>query len=242
MGFVERWGGVRLCRLREVLLVICCAGAVALATSAVASEQPKVARQTDWITLNIPAQPLAKALAAFGAATGFEVIVDGRQAHDLFSSPVAGEMFPGEALRRLLVGTGLVARNYAPGSVRLVAASVTESEFSPASSPHASYFAAVQQMILQTICRTDISLLGSHRLAIMLWLEPSGAVARVKLLDTLGEPGRDAILKAAFQKGDISTPPPADLKQPITLVVRPGPSFGSRDCNGGASEMRRASN
>ncbi|WP_157450333.1 STN domain-containing protein [Bradyrhizobium sp. ARR65] len=113
-----------------------------MALPASASEQERVEGRADAITLNIPGQPLAKALAAFGAATGFEVIVDGRQTQNLVSSPVAGNMSPDEALRVLLEGTGLTVRDYTPGNVRLVAAPALtgDTEFSPARSPHASYF------------------------------------------------------------------------------------------------------
>jgi hypothetical protein len=244
MGIAGHWGALGLHRLRKIIFVACSVTAIAPVSPAPASEQQDVAGQIGRVTLNIRAQPLAKALATFGEATGFEVIVDGRQAHNLVSSPVEGEMSPDEALRKLIIGTGLTIRDYAPGNVRLVVApaSIAEPEFSPVTSPHASYFAAVQQMTLETICRTDVGLLDSRRLAVMLWFAPSGAVSRVKLLGTLGERGRDAALNAAFERSDVGAPPPPDLKQPITLVVRPQPSHGSRDCGGAGSTLRRASN
>jgi hypothetical protein len=234
-------------RLRKLLfrsLTITCASAL-MGFSASASEQRSVESKTGTIKLSIPAEPLSKALTAFSAATGFEVIVDGRQARHLESSPVAGELSPDAALRMLLVGTGLIMRDYAPGNVRLVASSATvdDPQFSPATSPHASYFAALQQMVLQTVCRVDIGLPESGRLAVLLWLTPSGAVARVKLLHAFGERQRDAVLSAAFEVGDVGAPPPAGLKQPITLVVRPLPAPGSRDCTDTAgSQMQHVSN
>jgi hypothetical protein len=228
--------------LRKACAVACFAASFTFPMSALA--QQEVSGQTSRIAFNIPAQPLGRALAAFGEATGFEVIADGRQAYGRTSSPVTGEMSAVEALRTLIVGTGLTVRAYAPGNARLVLAPapIAEPEFSPATSPHASYFAAVQEMILQTICRTDVGLLDGHRFAIMLWLAPAGVVTRVKLLDTLGERQRDTVLSAAFERSEVGAPLPAGLKQPITLVVRPQSSLGGRDCGGSGPELRRASN
>jgi hypothetical protein len=196
------------------------------------------------MNFDIPSQPLANALATFGASTGFEVIVDGRRAHDLVSSRVVGELEPGEALRMLLVGTGLTVRDYGPGNVRLMAvpAAIVGGEFSPATSPHASYFAALQEMILQTICRIDAGALDTRQRAMMLWLAPSGAITRVKLLDTLEENGHDAALGAALERDNVGAPTPADLKQPITLVVRSRPAQGNRNCSGSRPELRRVLN
>ena len=58
---------------------------------------------------DIPAQPLAGALAQFGQQSGLQVSVDGALVRDLQAPAVAGVMRPEEALRRLLSGTGLVA-------------------------------------------------------------------------------------------------------------------------------------
>jgi hypothetical protein len=235
-------GALGLHGLWKAFVVACFAASFIFPASALA--QQDISGQTSRIAFNIPAQSLGRALAAFGEATGFEVIADGRQAYGRISSPVAGEMSPAEALRTLIVGTGLTVRAYAPGNARLVLAPapIAEPDFSPATSPHASYFAAVQEMILQTICRADVGLLDGHRLAIMLWLAPSGAVTRVQLLDTIGERQRDAVLSAAFERSEVGTPLPVGLKQPITLVVRPQPSPGGRDCGGTRPELRRASN
>ena len=186
MGVGGNRGASGLHGLWKAFAVACSLASFIFPAGALA--QQEVSGQTSRIAFNIPAQPLARALAAFGEATGFEVIADGRQAYGRMSSPVAGEMSATEALRTLIVGTGLTVRAYAPGNARLVLAPapIAVPEFSPATSPHASYFAAVQDMILQTICRADVGLLDGHRLAIMLWLAPSGAVTRSSCSTRLG--------------------------------------------------------
>ena len=60
-------------------------------------------------TFDIPAQPLADALIAFGAATGLQVFYDGALAVGRRSAPAKGLFTPMQGLQTLLRGTG-----YAP--------------------------------------------------------------------------------------------------------------------------------
>jgi hypothetical protein len=198
---------------------------------------PVALAQTPHVSFNIPAQPLLQALTAFAEATGFEIVADARQAHGRVSSPLIGTMQPREALLTLLAGTGLTVRDYAPGDVKLVLAPLSpdQSVFSPVTSPHARYFADVQQAILNATCRAGITRPGSYRLAIKLWVQPSGEVAHVKFLDTTGDAARDTALNLAFQRMDIGTPPPPDFQQPITLVILPRAQYADLGCNGRAA-------
>lgn len=59
---------------------------------------------------DIPAQPLASALNAFGRQAGYQVTADAALVSGRTSQAVSGALAPTEALRRLLVGTGLTWR------------------------------------------------------------------------------------------------------------------------------------
>lgn len=59
-------------------------------------------------SFDIPAQPLAGALAAFGQQSGMQVSVSADVAQGVASRGVSGTMTPIEALDRLLAGTGIV--------------------------------------------------------------------------------------------------------------------------------------
>jgi iron complex outermembrane receptor protein len=59
---------------------------------------------------DIPAQPLADALTAFGRQSGLRVTADGALVRDRSAPAVTGAMMPEEALRRLLEGSGLAGR------------------------------------------------------------------------------------------------------------------------------------
>jgi hypothetical protein len=60
-----------------------------------------------------------------------------------------------------------------------------------------------------------------YRLAVRLWVAPSGAVQNVKFLDTSGDAGRDAVLEALFRRVVVGEAPPSDLSQPTTVLILP---------------------
>ncbi len=62
------------------------------------------------IRFSIPAQPLAPALASFGNAADLQVLYTADVARNMRTNGVQGAFSKGEALRRLLAGTGLVYR------------------------------------------------------------------------------------------------------------------------------------
>ncbi|MDQ7248085.1 TonB-dependent siderophore receptor [Dongia sedimenti] len=76
------------------------------------------------VALEVPAQPLDQAIAAFEAQTGWKVAVDQALLAGKRSSAVRGNLAPEVALRQLLAGTGLDVTVTAPGRVAL-AQSVT---------------------------------------------------------------------------------------------------------------------
>lgn len=62
------------------------------------------------VNFNIPSLPLVQALARYGEASGFAVLVDSGMAAGRRSSPVKGYLDPYLALTYLLHGSGLTAR------------------------------------------------------------------------------------------------------------------------------------
>ena len=214
---------VRFCRALMLAIVL-----VFAPGAAPAQQRP------DRITFDIPAQPLSGALYSFSAASGIEVLVDARNASGRRSSTVTGTMPPHQALQALLAGSHLVAKEFEPGTVTLT---VPETAIAPgAGSP--SYFAEIQRAVEQTLCRDSRTLPGAYRLALKLWIGPSGEVLRSKRLDTTGDSDRDAALDAAVPSVRVGSPPPAELPQPVALIVSPGYTPENSNC---AAAIRRAS-
>jgi iron complex outermembrane receptor protein len=66
--------------------------------------------QAEQHVFDIPAQPLASALTAFGQQSGLQVTFAPAMASGRRSSAVSGSLAPEEALRRILAGTGVTYR------------------------------------------------------------------------------------------------------------------------------------
>ncbi|WP_207462298.1 TonB-dependent siderophore receptor [Azospirillum sp. SYSU D00513] len=77
---------------------------------------PQLAQVGPAFRLDIPAKPLLAALADFTAATGVQVVQQSAQGLSGTSAPVSGTLTAGEALARLLGGTGFVHRMTGPGT------------------------------------------------------------------------------------------------------------------------------
>jgi hypothetical protein len=221
-------------RVWRLVVCIACLGAATVSTSKAQDQNSETSR---LISFNIPRQPMGSALAAFGAATRLEVIADARVSRGRLSSSVVGAMPVGEALATLVAGTGLISRIDDFGNVRIKENSeASELQFSPVRSPYASYFAAVQRAALDAACEQEANSLGEYRLVFRMWIAPTGAVERLKFLDTTGNRQRDETLARALYRIRMAESLPPGLIQPITLVIVPR---ARRDdaCSG---EIRRA--
>lgn len=72
-----------------------------------AGQAPTDAAQGSAVSYDIPAQPLSSALVSFSNATGLQLFFDAGLVRGKMSSGVKGAMSRGEALGRLLAGSGL---------------------------------------------------------------------------------------------------------------------------------------
>lgn len=188
------------------------------------------------VDFDIPSQPLAKALYAFSAATGIEVLVDARQAAGHRVPDLKGSLPPHEALSILLAGSNLAARELGRGTVILSAMSPA-----PASVlEDLRYFADVQRAVETALCADQRTLPGRYRLAIKLWVGPSGEVTRAKLLDTTGDRARDEAFDAVISRINVGKSPPPLLALPIALIVSPSDTGATTSCPTGFSQPRRA--
>src|SRR5690606_35975057 len=76
--------------------------------------------QSAATSFNIRSAPLSQSLLEFGRQAGISVAVDQSLTSGLRGRAVSGDLPVGEALDRLLVGTGLTAEFAGPNAVRLV--------------------------------------------------------------------------------------------------------------------------
>jgi hypothetical protein len=186
--------------------------------------------------LDIPAQDLASALEMFSRSTGMAVLVDHQLTRGRRSIAVKGRLEAGEALTRLLSGSGLMAR-YARADaftlqvaqVSAVADPVTSSSLNAGS----SYATAVQAAIERSLCRSPLIRPGSFRALLQLWIGRDGVVQHSRLVSSTGDFKRDAALVESLRNLDIERPAPSSLSQPVTLLLLPESSGKRMECSNG---------
>lgn len=193
---------------------------------------------TAGVHFDIPGLPLADALVAFGSTTGLEIFYDGSLAVGVRSKPVAGTLAPPDALKQLLAGTGYVARvadsqtfTIKRGSElpRTVAATNARlPQFQP-------YFALLQARIGEVLCGVDKG--GEGRVIVSLWLTASGEILRAEPVASPAAPQRNEAIVRAVRGLRVGKPTPAELPQPVTMVIFTQSGADEGKCLRGAKSM-----
>src|ERR1700722_3895369 len=101
-------------------------------------ESPALLAQTfepNALAADIPAQPLAQALTAFGRQTGLQLVYVSGDVRDQRSHAVSAGLGAHEALTRMLQGTGLKVEYLTPRSIRILVAEVAPPRESTAKIP-----------------------------------------------------------------------------------------------------------
>ena len=187
------------------------------------------------VDFNIPAQPLARALVAYGAATGLEVFYNAALAERQRSAEVIGILTPAFALQILLRGTGYVARSTGPGAFTIAPG---PGEPAPASvvpdavrRSYEPYFATIQTQIGDILCRSADIASRRDEIVFRIWLTPSGMITRAEVVGNDGTLAEDQTFAAAM-RGLAMGVPPAGMPEPVNLVIFPS-SNTSRACRSG---------
>jgi hypothetical protein len=196
-------------RFGVLLIAVLATGATNFAARA---QQPSdsVRQSARLIHFSIPAQPIASALDAYGAATGLEVYYDGALASGRRSSAVVGWLAAEAGLRELLVGTGLVLQVTGEGSITVVPARHTRAS----SAAYQSYFAGVQSKIAKALCSRGDTRPGEDNVLLKIWIASSGVVQQIAVLDSV-----DAQAYATALRGVAFAVPPVGMPQPVTVAI-----------------------
>jgi hypothetical protein len=194
------------------------------------SSAPPAGTETP-IPFDIPAQPLARALVAYGAATGLDIFYDADLAEKQRSTEVHGLLGPSDALQMLLLGTGYGARSTRAGVVtilRLPQAAPAGQAAPIDAAIYRPYFATIQARISDALCQDADVASRADEILFRFWLAPSGAVARAEVIGDDGKPTEDQTLAAAIHGLAIGVPP-SGMPQPVNMVILP-PSRTSGLC------------
>ncbi|UPG88441.1 STN domain-containing protein [Luteibacter aegosomaticola] len=173
---------------------------------------------------DIDAQPLAGALRAYSENTGIAVLFDDGLVAGHDSPGLHGEAAPRDALRILLVGTGLSAHFTSMNAFTVNANPSEPGEGAVAPSPVpeallAADAAELQQAVEKVLCTQRDTRPGSFRLALQIWIDANGAVAEVAALAPSDDAQRDGRVLAAIRRARV----PARLaaSSPFTVLLAP---------------------
>jgi hypothetical protein len=189
----------------------------------------------------LPAQPLALTLQAFGRMTEMVLLAPAPLLEGRTSAAVSGDFAPRDALARVLEGTGLQADFSGPDEAMIVAQTVPATPDATASGlvqtqplpvalpvdglgedgEQLAYAAMIQQRLTDALCAQDATRPGDYRLVAQLRIDDKGVVSATELVASSGSPRRDAAIEAALRTLKLDAAPPAGLPGPVTILLRP---------------------
>jgi hypothetical protein len=206
---------------------------VLIAGSAVAQQQDlqdSTAVPSQEITYNIPPQSLAEALSAYGASSGTQVLYETSLTAGRSSAAVKGKFTPEAALQTLLAGTGLVGRRTDVDAITILLEPQNRASRNSLAAPDARFLGTLQASILNALCHRAETRPGNYRMALQLWITPSGAIQRASLLSSTGDTRRDEALTEVLHDVMIGALLPAGMGQPVTLVIVPRSPLHPPEC------------
>jgi hypothetical protein len=184
---------------------------------------------------DIDAQPLATALRGYSEATGIAVLFDDSLVAGRSSPGIHGIVDPRDALRVLLVGTGLNAHFASMNAFTVTADPATDADAPKASvadmhddapSLDERGAAAIQAAIEAALCAHAATRPGSFRLAMQVWIDAAGAITDASALAPSDDPQRDARVVAALR--GVRLPPSTSRFSPVTVLLTPSTAGGYR--------------
>lgn len=198
------------------------------------SRDPSTGETRRW-QIDMPVQPVDEAIYRLGIVTGVQIFADGSAVAGRKSKAISGDYTAQQALQHLLAGTGLVARNAGRG-VMMVALGLVGPE---GETVRQNYSISLQGAALAALCRHGFAHLGHYRLALRIWIAEQGFPERIDLLSSTGDAARDDHIRKALLAMSVDRPP-ADLPQPVVMVILPRSHQDSGDCT--TSDTRTGGN
>lgn len=192
--------------------------------SSAVAERVATTRVPQHFSFDIPAQSLDAALVAFSTVTGFELVYDSKLIGRSVSSDLRGDFSAEEAVRELLSGTGLHARKIAATTITIARnpnISPDMPRLRPEHDRHAAYFAAIQEGLNDAFCESGIVRLTGQRLMLRFRVSPAGRIAQLELVDLSKRGPPDSAVVDALSRLTFSQVPPADLPQPLMILINP---------------------
>jgi hypothetical protein len=169
---------------------------------------------------DIPAQELDQALNAFRTAARVHIFYETALTAGQRSRDVKGSFAPGRALQTLLEGTGLLVRRTDIDAFAILPGRA-EPDRAPAPAIHLDgrFVSALQNGVLDLLCRNSQTQPGRYKAVLELWIAPTGAIQRSVLMASTGDAALDASLLRALQGGQINVAPPVHSRHCAARAV-----------------------
>lgn len=201
---------------------------------------------------DIPRLPLAAALSRFHAVTGLSLLYEDATLEGRSSRALHGEHTPEVALRELLADSAIVAhytsrsafmlmRPQVPASAE-ASGFIAEGEGASAGAARAArrdYYAQLQARVTAALCAEAVTVPGSYRLALNLWIDAQAPTVERVALHSTGNERRDARIAARLTGLSLESAPPDGVVQPITLLILPRQPAQTGDCRFASGEVLR---
>lgn len=218
-----------------VLVELCCAISAARAGEGASAVMKSM-------FFDLPSEPLAQALQAYGERTGVQVLYESHSAARRRSAALKGVFSPDVALARLLSGTDLQVRHTSANAITL-ALRQDQDELSLPSAPgkadlelgtllvhggsgnddHQSrlrdYSEMVQLDVQNALLRDASTRSGSYRFVARLWISNNHQVTRAELSQSTGDHDRDGAVIDALENLTVSATAPENTPQPVHVAV-----------------------
>jgi TonB family protein len=241
---LTRPGIIALCVLSGLSAPVWAADGIgASASGSVPAEagMPELAGQAHDAELDfdIPAQALTAALKEYAGLTLQSTIFRSEIVAGKTSTPVHGRYSAEAALRLLLADTGLVVEKMGSGPTAAFVLKIGGGAVAAAArkSPRslAGYPSLVQTRVWETLCSDLRTMPGEYRMLLRFRVDAAGRVQRPSLLNSTGDPYRDAAVLEILQRVQLAVPPPPDMRQPVTMLILPRAPGVAQHCGAGAS-------
>jgi hypothetical protein len=233
---VEQTFGTEFCvcrRAASALLVV-----ASICTASIQELYAQTLQPGNEVHFDIPAQPLAVALQAYGKATGLDIFYDGALSVGRRSTALSGAYKPSLGLAVLLRDTGYVVRDTdIPNTISIVAAppAVVRDRFER----YQPYFAILQARLSAALCG-DAASPEADEITLRFWLNSSGVISNAELLHSSGSEDWRRRIVARMQGLWIGKSPPGGLPEPLTMVIYPPSVTDATSCF--SSDGRHAGN
>jgi hypothetical protein len=218
---------------RPSLLPVVLLSCAAIMAGADSRGQNAPSAQIGLVFYDIPAQSLASALDAYALTSGMQVLYETASIVGRRSAEAKGQLDPATALKKILNGSGLVARRTDVDAFIIIEEPADQVRaWVPAATSDTRFMGALQNSVLDALCRNVQTRPGNYRIALELWIAPTGIIQRSALIGSTGANLLDRALISALQGLPVRSPPPTQLPQPFILSIAPQGVGGTDECAG----------